>query len=106
MAQTRFGLSRRALMGAGAAAAVVGGAAFSLRGGPRRRTIYDSKTFNRGNGAEPDSLDPQKIQTSWENNVVGDMFMGLLTENAYSHPVFGAAESMNESDDGLTYTFK
>lgn len=106
MAQTRFGLSRRALMGAGAVTAVVGGAAFSLRGGPRRRTIYDNKTFNRGNGAEPDSLDPQKLQTAWENNIVGDMFMGLMTEDAYGRPVLGAAESMTESGDGLTYTFK
>ena len=79
MAQTPTGLSRRALMGAAAVVAVVGGTAFSLRSGPSltRRSTSDSKTFNRGNSAEPDSLDPQKIQTAWENNIVGDMFMGI-----------------------------
>ncbi|HWA31117.1 MAG TPA: peptide ABC transporter substrate-binding protein [Rhizomicrobium sp.] len=106
MAQTLLGLSRRTLLSAGAVAAVIGGTAFSLRGGPERRTIFDDKTFNRGNGAEPDSLDPHKIQTQWENNIVGDMFMGLMTEDARSATTFGAAESMTESEDGLTYTFK
>ncbi|HEY2034937.1 MAG TPA: peptide ABC transporter substrate-binding protein [Rhizomicrobium sp.] len=106
MAQTRTGFSRRALLGGGAIVAVVGGAAFSLRGGPMRRTTYDAKTFNRGNGAEPDTLDPQKTQTSYENNIVGDMFMGLMTEDVAAQPTYGAAESLVESDDGLTYTFK
>ncbi|HEY5338401.1 MAG TPA: peptide ABC transporter substrate-binding protein [Rhizomicrobium sp.] len=95
-------------MGAAAVAAVVGCTAFSLRGGPSltRRSISDDKTLNRGNNAEPDSLDPQKIQTTWENNIVGDMFMGLLTEDAAANPVPGAAESYVQSADGLTYTFK
>lgn len=106
MAQTRSGFSRRALLGGGAVVAVVGGAAFSLRGGPMRRTTFDAKTFNRGNSTEPDTLDPQKSQGSYENNIVGDMFMGLMTEDVAARPTFGAAESMVESDDGLTYTFK
>jgi oligopeptide transport system substrate-binding protein len=106
MAQTRSGFSRRALLGGGAVVAVIGGAAFSLGGGATRHSTFDNKTFNRGNGAEPDSLDPQKIQLSWENNIVGDMFMGLMTEDANGKPAFGAAVSMDESADGLTYTFK
>ena len=106
MAQIRLGLSRRALMGAGATIAVVGGAAFSLGGGAMRHTTFDDKTFNRGNAAEPDTLDPQKIQTSWENNIVGDMFMGLMTEDVAGNPTLGAAESYTQSNDGLTYTFK
>jgi oligopeptide transport system substrate-binding protein len=109
MAITRSGLSRRALMSAAAIAAVAGGTAFTLAGKPAalmRRSSSDSKTFNRGNAAEPDTLDPQKIQSNWENNVVGDMFMGLLTEDAMADPVPGAAESYVKSADGLTYTFK
>ncbi|HEX7727345.1 MAG TPA: peptide ABC transporter substrate-binding protein [Rhizomicrobium sp.] len=106
MAKTSLGMSRRALMGAGAAVAVVGGAAFSLGGGAMRHTSFDDKTFNRGNSAEPDTLDPQKIQTSWENNIVGDMFLGLMTEDAAARAVPGAAESYVQSADGLTYTFK
>jgi oligopeptide transport system substrate-binding protein len=108
MAKAQKGLSRRTLMGAGAVAAAVAGAAFSTSGSSRltRRSINDDKTFCRGNGAEPDSLDPHKVQTTWENNIIGDMFLGLLTEDVNADPVAGAAESYTQSADGLTYTFK
>ena len=43
---------------------------------------------------------------TWENYVVGDQFMGLLTDAADATPIPGAAESWTISDDGLTYTFK
>jgi oligopeptide transport system substrate-binding protein len=96
-------------MGTAAVAAVIGTAAFTL--GARnsnliRHSQNDNKTLNRGNGAEPDTLDPQKIQSDWENNVVGDMFMGLMTEDAAANPVPGAALGFTKSADGLTYTFK
>jgi oligopeptide transport system substrate-binding protein len=95
-------------MGTGAVAAVAAGAAYSMGGSSHlvRRSIHDDETFCRGNSAEPDSLDPHKIQTTWENNIVGDMFMGLLTEDVNADPVPGAAESYTQSADGLTYTFK
>ncbi len=66
----------------------------------------DAKTLNRGNGAEPDTLDPHKAQGQWENNIIGDMFIGLMTEDSAANAVFGAAESYSVSDDGLTYRFK
>jgi oligopeptide transport system substrate-binding protein len=109
VATARKGLSRRALMGAAAAVTVASSAAFTLGGKYTaliRRSRSDNKTLNRGNGAEPDTLDPQKIQSDWENNIVGDMFMGLMTEDAAANPVPGAAESFTKSTDGLTYTFK
>ncbi|MDE2183358.1 MAG: peptide ABC transporter substrate-binding protein [Alphaproteobacteria bacterium] len=62
--------------------------------------------LNRGNGAEPDTLDPNKIQGNWENNIVCDMFLGLMTEDAAAMPIPGAAESFSTSPDGLVYTFK
>ena len=43
---------------------------------------------------------------TWENYIVGDAFMGLLTDAADAKPIPGAAESWTISDDGLTYTFK
>jgi oligopeptide transport system substrate-binding protein len=102
-------LTRRALVGAGAAAAVAGGTAFALRGSGShaRREGSDPKTLNRGNGAEPDSLDPHKaLGGNWENNIIGDMFLGLMTEDAAGNPIFGAAESYHASAGGLTYTFR
>ncbi|MBV9062831.1 MAG: peptide ABC transporter substrate-binding protein [Alphaproteobacteria bacterium] len=102
----RKSVTRRSLMAAGALA-LAGGTALALRNaGPVRRQAADAKTLKRGNGAEPDSLDPHKAQGNWENNIIGDMFLGLMTENAAGDPVFGAAESYKVSSDGLTYTFR
>lgn len=96
-------------MGAGAAAAVAGGTAFALRGSNShgRREGNDPKTLNRGNGAEPDSLDPHKaLGGNWENNIIGDMFVGLMTEDAVGNPIFGAASAYKASADGRVYRFR
>src|SRR4030095_13685001 len=61
--------------------------------------------LNRGNGAEPASLDPHLVQGNWENNIVGDMLVGLTTEDAKGEPVPGAAERWETSPDGVTWTF-
>ncbi len=100
-------LTRRGLIGAGTAAAVAGGTAFSLRGGPQgRHAVVDARTLNRGNGAEPDTLDPHKADGNWEYNIIADMFMGLMTEDAAGNPMPGAALSYSVSADGLVFTFK
>jgi oligopeptide transport system substrate-binding protein len=62
--------------------------------------------LNRGNGAEPKSLDPAVIDGIWEAQISGDMLLGLTTEDAESKPIPGAAESWETSDDGLTWTFR
>ncbi|MDE2631135.1 MAG: peptide ABC transporter substrate-binding protein [Alphaproteobacteria bacterium] len=101
-------LSRRAAIAAGALTAT-GALALSLRGNSSKMftpSTADAHSLHRGNGAEPDMLDPNLIQASWENNIVGDMFMGLMTEDAISAPIPGAAESYTVSPDGLVYTFK
>jgi oligopeptide transport system substrate-binding protein len=61
--------------------------------------------LNRGNGAEPKSLDPALIDGIWEAQISGDMLLGLTTEDAESKPIPGAAESWETSADGLTWTF-
>jgi oligopeptide transport system substrate-binding protein len=62
--------------------------------------------FNRGNSADPESLDPHKTSTVYEANILRDLFMGLTTEDAKAETVPGAAESWTVSDDGKVYTFK
>lgn len=106
-AQNLLKLSRRALIGGGAAAVAVGGSAYALRSNARmqRHAVADAWTLNRGNGAEPNTLDPHLAVTAWENNIIGDMFMGLMTEDPAARPVPGAAERYAVSEDGLTYTF-
>jgi oligopeptide transport system substrate-binding protein len=98
-------VTRRALMGATAAVAVVGGTAFALRGPSTRHVMFDNKTLNRGNGDEPETLDPHKAELNLEGNIIGDMFLGLMTQDIASNPVPGAALSYSESADGLVYTF-
>ncbi|MEO3427239.1 peptide ABC transporter substrate-binding protein [Pelagibius sp. CAU 1746] len=84
---------RRAALGFGLAVALTGGA-------------QAEKVLRVGNMGEPESLDPHFVQGVWENRIVGNMFLGLTTEDASATPIPGAAESWTISDDGKTYTFK
>lgn len=63
-------------------------------------------SFNRANGNEPDTLDPQKYELIAENNILRDLFEGLTTQDADNHVVPGQAESWTVSDDGVVWTFK
>ena len=63
-------------------------------------------TLNVQNGADPSSLDPHKLSGDWENRIAGDIFEGLVTEDAGAEPIPGQAMSWEVSDDGLTYTFE
>lgn len=63
------------------------------------------KSLDIANQGEPLSLDPHKASGVWENNIVGNMFVGLTTENARSEPVPGMAERWETSEDGRTWTF-
>ncbi|OMH34018.1 peptide ABC transporter substrate-binding protein [Motiliproteus sp. MSK22-1] len=63
-------------------------------------------TLHRGIGGEPGTLDPNLVSGNWEDMVVGDLFMGLVTEGADGINIPGAAESWSLSEDGKVYTFK
>lgn len=62
--------------------------------------------LHRGNNAEPLTLDPHKASGTWENNIIGDMFIGLFTEDAAGEPVPGMVENWSVSEDNLTWTFQ
>ncbi|MBL9011344.1 MAG: peptide ABC transporter substrate-binding protein [Alphaproteobacteria bacterium] len=62
--------------------------------------------LHRGNLAEPDTLDPAKWFTTYENWILSDLFNGLLQQDAEGNSIPGAAESWTVSDDGLTLTFR
>src|ERR1700722_4139647 len=103
----RWRFSRRALAGAGGAVVLAGGAALALRGsgfGPRPRA--DNFTIRRGNDAEPDTLDPHLAPAIYEFGIIGEMFLGLMTEDAAAKKILGAATSYSVSHDGLTWTFR
>jgi oligopeptide transport system substrate-binding protein len=65
----------------------------------------DAMVMVRGNGAEPDTLDPHQAQGTWESHIIGDMLLGLTTEGPDGEAVPGAATHWEVSDDGLTWTF-
>ncbi len=81
------------------------GLAAALAGGTALAAAAES-VLRIGNMGEPQSLDPHKVAGTWENRIIGDMFMGLTTEAADGSTIPGAAESWTVSDDGLTYTFR
>jgi oligopeptide transport system substrate-binding protein len=62
--------------------------------------------FNRGNSADPESLDPHKTSTVYEANILRDLFMGLMIHDARAELQPGAAESHTVSADGRIYSFK
>lgn len=62
-------------------------------------------TLTRGNHQDPASLDPHRITTVYENNIVLDLFEGLTAPDAAGLPGGGVAEAWEVSDNGLTWTF-
>jgi oligopeptide transport system substrate-binding protein len=96
-------LNRRLALAGGAAAAIAGG--FALKGGAASHARPEPGTFYFGNAAEPFTLDPTLSDSSWENYIIGDLMMGLTTEDAMARPVPGMAERWEASPDGLTWTF-
>ena len=62
--------------------------------------------YNRGNSADPESLDPHKTSTVYEAHILRDLFMGLVVHDAKAETMPGAAESWTISPDGKVYTFK
>jgi oligopeptide transport system substrate-binding protein len=59
----------------------------------------------RGNGPDPDSLDPHRARTTEAMMVLRDLFECLTRLDKTAAPAPGAAESWTVSDDGLVYTF-
>ena len=68
-------------------------------------TAFAGGILHRGNGGEPATLDPHFATGTWENNIIGEMFMGLTTETASGKMIPGLAESWTVSPDGRIYTF-
>jgi oligopeptide transport system substrate-binding protein len=72
---------------------------------PEARDPAPEVVFRRGNGPEPDTLDPQRAEDESSREIIRDLFEGLVGEAPGGELVPGAAESWEISDDGLTWTF-
>ena len=107
MNERRLKWTRRGLIGAGALT-IAGTSVFAFRRAVKteaKPAPADSKTLHRGNAAEPETLDPHRATTPYEANIIGDMFIGLMTENAAGDAVQGAARNFVQNADGTRYTF-
>ena len=62
--------------------------------------------FSRGNGAEPDSLDPQLARMDSALTILRDSYEGLTSLARDAQVVPGAAGSWSVADGGLRYTFR
>jgi oligopeptide transport system substrate-binding protein len=71
----------------------------------RAESLAENQILRRGNGSEPSSLDPQKVESVPDFNIVKDLFEGLLTEGPKGALLPGAAQSWEISDDHKVYTF-
>jgi oligopeptide transport system substrate-binding protein len=106
----RGGTVLRAVLLAGVAATLVacGGGNSPAPSGGQSASPADADaraTLRRGNGPEPDTVDPQLARTDGAFNVLRDLFEGLTAIGADGAAVPAAAESWTVSPDGLEYVF-
>ncbi|MRI33353.1 oligopeptide ABC transporter substrate-binding protein OppA [Endozoicomonas sp. OPT23] len=73
---------------------------------PAGTQLSDVQEITRGNGAEPASLDPQKVEGTPGSRVTRDMFEGLVTQDLEGNTIPAQAESWNVSADNKVFTFK
>ena len=67
---------------------------------------FAETVLNRGSAADPESLDPHKTSTTYEADLLRDLFAGLMAQDKDANVIPGAAESYTVSADAKTYTFK
>lgn len=94
-------MTLKSLMAGAAASLLLLGVA-ACGGGPRGD---DVPTLRRGISASVDTLDPHRSSAAWENIVIGDMFIGLMTDGVDGMPVPGMAESWETDESGTVWTF-
>ena len=74
-------------------------------GGESGAELAEVQVLHRGNGTEPQTLDPHRAEGVPSSNILRDLFEGLVAEAPDGELIPGAAESWEISGDGLTYTF-
>lgn len=74
-------------------------------GGESGLELAAKQVLHRGNGTEPQTLDPHRAEGVPSSNILRDLFEGLVAEAPDGRLIPGAAESWEISGDGLTYTF-
>jgi oligopeptide transport system substrate-binding protein len=66
----------------------------------------DARELRRGNGSEPDSIDPQLARMEAAMTILRDCYEGLVSMAPDGGTIPGAAETWTLSEDGRRYTFR
>jgi oligopeptide transport system substrate-binding protein len=74
-------------------------------GRPAPMVLADQQVVFRGNGEEPETLDPHLAIGVPSSHILRDLFEGLTTESPEGDVIPGAALRWNISRDARTYTF-
>ena len=74
-------------------------------GRPHPDVLAEEQLVRRGNGEEPQTLDPHLAEGVPSTHILRDLFEGLTTESADGDVIPGAAARWNISRDARTYTF-
>jgi oligopeptide transport system substrate-binding protein len=74
-------------------------------GGKPGTALAAEQVLHKGNGAEPQTLDPHRAQGVPAGNILRDLYEPLVMEAPDGELIAGAAESWVLSDDGRVYTF-
>jgi oligopeptide transport system substrate-binding protein len=93
------GLSRRDLLTTATLSLALGGCG-------DRNPRGTSVELLRGNGPDPDSLDPHRARSTEAMTVLRDLFECLTRLDAKAAPIPAAAESWSVSASGTEYTFR
>jgi len=75
-------------------------------GGESGTELAARQVLHRGNGAEPQSLDPHKSEGVPEAHLQRDLYEGLTSDSGIDGLEPGAASSWQISEDGLVYVFE
>jgi len=73
--------------------------------GASRTIPSDARVLRRGNGAEPESLDPHRARSEAALTILRDLYEGLTSIGVDDEPVLAAADHVDVSADGKTYRF-
>src|SRR4028118_1242493 len=80
--------------------AIVAAATVAFTGAAAAQVVY-----NRGNDADPETLDPHQTPTTYEAHILRDMLEGLMIYDAAGKVIPGIAEKHEITDDGTKYRF-
>jgi oligopeptide transport system substrate-binding protein len=75
-------------------------------GGESGSELAELQILHKGNGSEPQTLDPHRAEGVPSSNIMRDLFEGLTSEAPDGSVIPGAAESWAVSEDGKVYTFR